>query len=47
MPIPDFKRTDADVSLFLLNRALVYTEEVTDPWFNATARVDVDGWGVK
>ncbi|RKK82868.1 hypothetical protein BFJ68_g17495 [Fusarium oxysporum] len=47
MPIPDLKRTDADVSLLLLNRALVYTEEVTDPWFNATGRVDVDGWGVK
>jgi len=44
LPIPDFNRSDADVSLIFLNRLLLYTEEVTDPWFNATLPFEVDGW---
>jgi hypothetical protein len=44
VPIPDFNRSDADVSFIFLNRALLYTDPVTDPWFNATFPLEVDGW---
>jgi len=38
MPAPDFNRTDADVTLFLLQNKVAYTAEVTDPWFRAPIR---------
>jgi hypothetical protein len=38
MSIPDFNRTDADVTLVLLNNKVAYTGEVTDPWFRAPVR---------
>ena len=38
IPVPQFHRDDADVSILLLNKALAYTGEVKDPWFRAQVR---------
>jgi hypothetical protein len=43
-PIPDFQRSEADVTLLFLTRPLVYTERVNDVWFNASVPFPVDGW---
>ncbi|KAI9860128.1 MAG: hypothetical protein M1813_006238 [Trichoglossum hirsutum] len=47
VPIPQFNRSDADVSLLFLNRALLYTGQVADPWFTATLQIYEDDWGGK
>jgi hypothetical protein len=47
VPIPQFNRSDADVSLLFLNRALLYTGQVADPWFTATLQIHEDEWGGK
>ena len=36
IPISQLNRTDADVTLAFLTNFAIYTEEVTDPFFNAT-----------
>jgi hypothetical protein len=35
-PIPDFNRTDADVSLLIVRNGAYYTGEVNDPFYKAT-----------
>lgn len=35
-PIPELSRTDADVTVLLLNNRVSYTGKVLDPWFQAT-----------
>ncbi|KAJ9641577.1 hypothetical protein H2199_005547 [Coniosporium tulheliwenetii] len=38
-PIPELSRTDADVSILLLNNLVTYTGKVADPWFEATLQI--------
>ena len=36
--IAELNRTDADVTLLLLNKKVGYTGQVNDPWFTATVQ---------
>jgi hypothetical protein len=39
-PIPEFNRTDADVTLFYLaHNSMVYLSPNTDPWFSANQKL--------
>lgn len=38
LPIVELNRTDADVTLLLLNKKVGYTGQVNDPWFTATVQ---------
>lgn len=39
VPIPELNRTDADVTVLLLNNRVGYTGEVKDEWFRASAQI--------
>jgi hypothetical protein len=46
-PIPDFSRTDADVSVhFLSQNDLAYLAPVYDPWFSANGTFNVSSQGI-
>ncbi|KAG7410184.1 hypothetical protein Forpi1262_v017678 [Fusarium oxysporum f. sp. raphani] len=46
-PIPDFNRTDADVSVhFLSHNDLAYMAPVYDPWFSANGTRNASGHGI-
>ncbi|KAF2456413.1 hypothetical protein BDY21DRAFT_393710 [Lineolata rhizophorae] len=42
-PIDDLKQDDADVTILMLVNRVVYTQEVTDPWFRSARKFEVDG----